>query len=51
MRNFIFIAILVSMAGLGIWHVTTESWTSLSIDLFVAFFAFRTWNPFGQRRR
>jgi len=51
MRNFIFIIILGSMAVLGAYHVATEAWTSLSIDGFVAFYAWRSWNPFGQRRR
>lgn len=51
MRDFIFIAILVSMAGLAAWDAWTGSWTSLSIDLAVAWFAFRAWNPRKRRRR
>ena len=51
MRDFIFILILVSMAGLGIYHFQAEGWTELSIDLFVAWFAFRTWNPRKNFRR
>lgn len=45
MRDFIFIMILLAMLGLGVWHVSTGSWTSLSIDAFIAFFAWRSWNP------
>lgn len=45
MRDFIFIIIIVSMIGLGIWHVTTAAWTPLSIDAFLIFFAWRSWNP------
>lgn len=45
MRDFIFIIIIVSMIGLGIWHVMTGAWTPLSIDAFVAWFAWRSWNP------
>lgn len=51
MRDFIFIAILVTMLGLGIWHWSTESWTALSIDAFLAFFAWRSWNPRKTFRR
>ncbi len=51
MRNFIFIIILAAMAGLGVYHVATEAWTSLSIDGFLFFFAWRTWNPRNERRR
>ena len=51
MRDFIFISILVSMAGLAVWHVSTGSWTSLSIDLALAWFAFRAWHPRRIRRR
>lgn len=51
MRDFIFISILVSMAGLAAWHVWSSSWVALSIDIFVAFNAFRIWNPRKIRRR
>ncbi len=51
MRNFIFISILVSMAGLAVFHVWTGSWTALSIDAGVAFMAWRAWNPRRIRRR
>ncbi len=51
MRDFIFIGILLAMAGLAVWHVTTGSWTALSIDGFVAFVAWRSWNPMRTRRR
>jgi hypothetical protein len=51
MRDFIFISILLSMAGLGIYHFQAEAWTELSIDLFVAWFALRTWNPRKNFRR
>ena len=51
MRDFIFISILVSMAGLAVWHVSTGSWAALSIDAFLAFAALRAWNPRKIRRR
>lgn len=51
MRDFIFIGILLAMTGLGIYHVTSSDWTSLSIDLLVAWFALRTWNPRKNFRR
>lgn len=51
MRDFIFIGILLAMAGLAVWDASTGSWTSLSIDLGVAFFALRVWNPRRRRRR
>jgi len=51
MRNFIFIGILVGMAGLAVFHVMTGSWGALSIDAGVAFFAWRAWNPGRARRR
>ena len=51
MRDFIFILILLAMFGLAVFHVRTEAWTALSIDLFLGFFAFRTWNPRKNFRR
>lgn len=51
MRDFIFISILLTMAALAAWHVSTGSWTALSIDGFVAFSAWRAWNPRKIRRR
>ena len=51
MRDFIFIGILVSMLGLAAWHVSTGSWTALSIDGFVAWYALRVWNPRKNFRR
>jgi hypothetical protein len=45
MRDFIFVIIILSMLGLGVWHGSTGAWTSLSIDLFLIFFAWRSWNP------
>lgn len=51
MRDFIFIGILLAMLGLGVWHFSTEAWTSLSIDAFLAFFAWRSWNPRKNFRR
>jgi hypothetical protein len=51
MRDFIFISILVSMAGLAGFHVMTGSWTALSIDGFVAWYAWRAWRPRTARRR
>ena len=51
MRDFIFIMILLAMAGLAVWHTSTGSWASLSVDLLLGFFAFRAWNPLKRRRR
>ncbi len=51
MRDFTFIIILLSMAGLALWHGSTGAWTSLSIDLGVAWFALRVWNPRKNFRR
>ncbi len=51
MRDFIFIGILLAMFGLAAWHVSTGSWTALSIDGFVAWYAWRGWNPRKTRRR
>jgi hypothetical protein len=51
MRDFTFIMILASMLGLAVWHGSTGAWTSLTIDLGVAFFAFRVWNPRKNFRR
>ena len=51
MRDFIFIGILVGMAGLAGFHVWTDAWMSLSIDLGLAWFALRVWNPRRRRRR
>ena len=51
MRDFIFIGILLAMALLAVWHVTAGSWAALSIDGFVAWVAFRAWNPRRTRRR
>lgn len=51
MRDFIFIGILLAMAGLAAWHVSTGSWMSLSIDLGIAWFALKVWNPRRRRRR
>lgn len=51
MRDFIFIGILVTMAGLAAWNISTGSWTSLSIDLGLAWFAWRIWNPRKNWRR
>lgn len=51
MRDVIFILILLAMAGLAVYHVQTEAWTPLTIDLFLAFFALRTWNPRKNFRR
>lgn len=51
MRDFIFILILLAMSGSAIFHVSTEAWVALSIDLFVAFYAFRSWNPRKNFRR
>ena len=48
MRNFIFIGILVGMLGLGVFHAWTGSWTGLTVDGFVALYAWRAWKP---RRR
>ncbi len=49
MRDFIFILILLTMAGLAAWHTSTASWMALSIDVVLFFFALRSWNP--RRRR
>lgn len=51
MRDFIFILILLTMAGLAAWHTSTGSWAALSVDLLLAFFALRSWNPLKRRRR
>jgi len=51
MRDFIFIGILLAMAGLGAWHVATASWIGLSVDGFVAWYAWRAWNPRKTFRR
>lgn len=50
-RDFTFIMILLAMAGLGAWHLSTQSWVYLSIDIFIALYAFAAWNPFKRRRR
>ncbi len=51
MRDFTFIMILLAMAGLGAWHISTESWVSLSIDIFIGFYALGVWNPLKRDRR
>lgn len=51
MRDFTFIMILLAMAGLAVWHVSSGSWAALSIDAFLAFAALRAWNPLKRRRR
>jgi len=50
-RDFIFITILLGLAGLVVFHVSTAAWVALSIDASLMFFAWRTWNPRRIRRR
>jgi len=50
-RDFIFIMILLAMAGLGAWHISTESWVALSIDVFLGLYALGVWNPLKRARR
>ena len=45
MRDVIFIVILVTLAGLGIFHVMNQAWFELSIDAALALYALRSWRP------